>query len=154
MIVDVADVGLLFGVDDGVGVALEVERGVTGVDEDAAEIDELALDGEDGLEDLGRRLLDDTVFEVVDAVVEGVDGREIEIDDGIEDEVEELAGSWSSPSRRARSRACSEVGQVGSAMVMRKSLPAKMSMGVKVGMESDGSSGLGSRRTGLKTAKV
>ena len=53
VVVGVADVGLVVGVDDGVGVALEVERGVAGVDEDAAEVDELALDGEDGLQNLG-----------------------------------------------------------------------------------------------------
>jgi len=53
VVVSVADVRLVVGVDYGVGVALEVERGIAGVDEDAAEIDEFALDGEDGLQDLG-----------------------------------------------------------------------------------------------------
>ena len=53
VVVGVADVGLVVGVDDGVGVALEVERGVAGVDEDAAEVDEFALDGEDALQNFG-----------------------------------------------------------------------------------------------------
>ena len=92
MVVGVANVGLVVGVDDGVGVALEVERGVAGVDEDAAQIDELALDGEDGLQNLGRGIVEDLVFELVDAVVKVVDRGKVKIDDCVEDEIEELAG--------------------------------------------------------------
>ena len=55
VVVGVADVGLVVGVDDGVGVALEMKRGVAGVDEDAAEIDELALDGEDAIAEFRAR---------------------------------------------------------------------------------------------------
>jgi len=53
VVVGVANVGLVVRVDDGAGVALQMERGVAGVDEDAAEVDEFAFDGEDGLQDLG-----------------------------------------------------------------------------------------------------
>ena len=74
VVVDVADVRLVLGVDDGVGIALQMEAGVARVDQHAAQIDEFALDGEDLLEDLGRRIGEDSVFEVVDAVVEVVDG--------------------------------------------------------------------------------
>ena len=41
VVVDVADEGLVVGVDDGAGVALEVEGGVAGADQDAAKVDEL-----------------------------------------------------------------------------------------------------------------
>jgi hypothetical protein len=92
VVVGVADVGLVIGVDDGVGIALEVERGVACVDENAAEVDEFALDGEDGLENLRGGVVEDLVFELVDAVVEVVDGRKVEIDDGVEDEREEMGG--------------------------------------------------------------
>ena len=53
MIVRIADEGLLVGVNDCVGIALKVKRGVASIDEDAAEIDELAFDGEDALQYLG-----------------------------------------------------------------------------------------------------
>ena len=43
------------------------------------------------MQDLGRRVIEDGVFEVVDAVVEVIDGGEVEVDDGVEDEVEEFA---------------------------------------------------------------
>ena len=66
--------------------------GIAGVDEDAAKIDELALDGEDGLEDLRGGIVEDFVLELVDAVVEVVDGGEVEVDDGVEDEGDEFAG--------------------------------------------------------------
>ena len=73
MVVGVADEGLVVVVDDGVGIALEMEGGVAGIDEDAAEVDQLTLDGEDGLEDLGCGIVEDLVFKLVDAVVEVVD---------------------------------------------------------------------------------
>jgi len=77
VIVGVADVGLVVDVDDGVLIALKMKCGVAGVDEDSAEIDEFALNGEDGLEDLGRGIVEYFVFELVDAVVEVVDRRKI-----------------------------------------------------------------------------
>src|ERR1700677_3820979 len=69
-----------------------MERGVTSVDEDAAKVDELALDGKDGLQDFGRGIVEDLVLELVDAIVEVVDGGKVEIDDGIKDEGDEFGG--------------------------------------------------------------
>ena len=154
VVVDIADIGLMLGVDDGVGVALEMEAGVARIDEDAAQVDELALDGKDALQDLWRGIVEDGVFKRVDAVVEVVDSRKVKIDDGVEDKVEELAGMCIIAVAAGAVEGLLVVGQVGSAMVIRKSLPAKMSRGVKTGRDSEGSSGSGSRRTGLKTAKV
>ncbi len=53
VVVGVAEIGLMLGVDDGAGVALEMEAGIASIDEDTTEVDEFALDGEDGLEDFG-----------------------------------------------------------------------------------------------------
>jgi hypothetical protein len=63
--------GLVVCVDDGVGVAQKVERGVCGWDEDAAEVDESRL----MRKILGFRggIVEDLVFELIDAVAEAAD---------------------------------------------------------------------------------
>ena len=105
VVVGVADVELVLGVDEGVEVALEVERDVASVDEDAAETDQLALDGEDGRKDFAGGVVEcQFVFELVDAIVEVVDGGKVEVDNGVEDEIEELAGGCCRRRRGGRAR--------------------------------------------------
>jgi hypothetical protein len=53
------------------------------------QIDQVTLDGEDAVENLGRGRVEDRILKLVDVLVEVVDCREIVIDDGIEDEIEQ-----------------------------------------------------------------
>src|SRR6185437_16473814 len=52
MIVDIADIRLVFRVDEGAGIALKVQRSVAGVDQYAAQLDQLTLNAEDSLKHL------------------------------------------------------------------------------------------------------
>jgi hypothetical protein len=150
VVVGVADVRLTLGVDDGVGVALEVERGVTGVDQDAAEVDELALDSEDGLQDRGRGIVEDLVLKLIDAVVEVVDGGKIQVDDGVEDEGDKLGGVLV-----VAVAAGALEGLLGGGAGGIGDGDEEVFAGEDVdGICSAGLSGSGVRRTGLKTAKV
>ena len=89
MVVDVADIGLVLGVDDRLRIALQVQRGVPRADQHTPQIDELALDGKDLLQGVRLGLCDHLVFQRVDAVVVVIDGRKIEVDRRIEDQVEQ-----------------------------------------------------------------
>jgi hypothetical protein len=46
------------------------------------------------LQNRGRGVVEDLILKLVDAVVEVVDGREVPIDDGIEDEKQQLGGMF------------------------------------------------------------
>ena len=52
MVVGIANVELVLLVDDGVGIALEMQAGIARVDQDTTEIDKLALDPKDLAENL------------------------------------------------------------------------------------------------------
>jgi len=145
------------GLDQGVGAVVWSPLGwgrLTGKIRRGAPLPEVSRRNVKASNDMGPPANDEYVFKVVDALVVVVDGGKVEIDDGVEDEVEELAGVFVVAVAAGAVEGLWVVGQAGSETVMRKSLPAKMSIGVKTGISSPGLSGSGSRRTGLRTAKV
>jgi hypothetical protein len=56
----------VLGVDDGVGIALQVKAGIACIDEHAAQVNEVALDGEDTVENFGGRRVEDLVLKLID----------------------------------------------------------------------------------------
>ena len=145
MVVGITDIELVFAVDDGVGIALQVEAGIASIDKYPAQLDQLALDGEDLVQNLGRRRIEDRVLQLIDAVVEVIDRGKVAVDDGVENQVEQTGGVLIIAIATSAFEGFGVAGQTGSTIVMRKSFPAKISMVVKVGICSVGASGSGLR---------
>lgn len=145
MIVDVADIGLMFGIDERVGIALEMKRGIASIDKNAAQVDEFALDGEDRLQNLGGGTIEDLIFERVDAFVEVVDGGKVEVNDGVEDEVDETGRVVIAAVATCAGKRLLRCGTGGVGDRNEKVFPSEDIDGREEGRCSAGSSGSGTR---------